>query len=385
MPKKNNQLVATAQPLLFSAISIATLLIDIISVAFKIYNFNLKYFSSTVLLCIIFALAGFFQLFELIFVATFLTVVYFNMIGGFASIYYALLILLVIWVMRSWILLAIIAFLLNTSIAARISSTPYFQIFSSIFTLILVLLIGLALRWHSVHRLRAEEEKEKALLITRQTRSELARQLHDTTSRDLAHIVVLTQDLAMRHPDLDEELGVLLKTANNASQRIRPMILSIDTLTKETPLSQVIDQVQQMLTTRNIALETTVSNNLDSIISHQQRLTASLAIRECTSNILKYAPADSEAFLEVDAESTHNFLSISLTNKIASQSTSSAISSGYGLSNLYDKITTEGGTMEAEKIGDRWVTFITIPFSESPSDRTIETHDHLINLGANSE
>ena len=117
------------------------------------------------------------------------------------------------------------------------SITPSLEAFSSVLTAVLVLVIGLALRWQNGRRVLAEQEKETIRRAATENRRELARQLHDTTAKDLAHVAVLAQDVTTRHPELSSELLPLVVAATDASRRIRPMILSIDTAATEMPLS----------------------------------------------------------------------------------------------------------------------------------------------------
>ncbi|WP_353067157.1 hypothetical protein [Arcanobacterium hippocoleae] len=141
--------------------------------------------------------------------------------------------------------------------------------------------------------------------------------MHDTTAKDLAHVAILAQDVATRHPELSGELSPLVAAATEASRRIRPMILSIDTAASKAPLSQVVWQAAQMLKTSRITLDTVIPDDLDNAVTRQQHLTGALAVRECAANILKYAPADSVANLVIDTDAEPGVLAISLSNKIA--------------------------------------------------------------------
>ncbi|MDR6938546.1 hypothetical protein [Arcanobacterium hippocoleae] len=162
--------------------------------------------------------------------------------------------------------------------------------------------------------------------------------MHDTTAKDLAHVAILAQDVATRHPELSGELSPLVAAATEASRRIRPMILSIDTAASKAPLSQVVWQAAQMLKTSRITLDTVIPDDLDNAVTRQQHLTGALAVRGCAANILKYAPADSVANLVIDTDAEPGVLAISLSNKIADTPVTSGMSSGYGLANLGSRI-----------------------------------------------
>lgn len=312
-------------------------------------------------LCTLFALAGFFRVCEFLFIASYIAVNACDLVTGLVVLCFGVPIILVLWLQRSWIIPAIAAMTIEAAVAITISPTPQLQFFSSLIIATLTLTAGLALRWQNNRRIFAEAKREEAFEAVRQTRQELARQLHDTTAKDLAHIAILAQDLAIRHPDLSEELGTLVEVATSASKRIRPIIISMDTTATETPLSTVVTQVSNMLSTRDITLEVNITGDIDTLTTRQQRRTAALAIRECASNILKYAPVGSEANLVIEATTEPDLLALSLSNLIDIRSFTSGMCSGYGLANLANRIRAEGGTMQSRAVDQQWVTYITLP------------------------
>lgn len=308
-----------------------------------------------------FVAAGWFQMCEYVFLICYFVFNLLNLMDGFEMVSFTLSILMVFWLIRSWIIPAVLVLVLDGAAGTAMSITPGLQAFSSLFTTVLVLTIGLTLRWQNGRRVLAEQEKEATQRASIDNRRELARQLHDTTAKDLAHVAVLAQDVATRHPELSSELSPLVAAATEASRRIRPMILSIGTAANETPLSKVVEQVTQMLKTRNITLDTVIPENLDDSVTRQQRLTGALAVRECGSNILKYAPAGSEANLVIESNTKPSVLTISLSNEIADTPAPPGMTSGYGLSNLAARIRGEGGSMEASNLGSQWLIYITLP------------------------
>lgn len=263
--------------------------------------------------------------------------------------------------MRSWIVPTILVMVGEGVAGTAVSITPTLQAFSSLLSAVLVLAIGLALRWKNGSRVLAIQEKEQTLRSAEENRRALARQLHDTIAKDLAHVAVLAQDVATRHPEISNELVPLVTAATEALRRIRPMILSIDTAAREMPLSKVAQQVVQMLNTRNITLDTDIAKGLDNMATRQQHLIGALAIRECGSNILKYAPECSEAHLVIDVDVQFGTLMISLSNEIADTPQVPGMSSGYGLVNLGEKVRSEGGTMEVSNLNHQWLIYLTIP------------------------
>ena len=349
------------QPLVFTLSAIFVLIFDLAELISGQQGASTENIIFSIVLISTFLAAGWFQSCEFVFIICYLSFNLLNLIDGFEMISFALSILIVFWLIRSWIIPSVLVLVFDGVTATAVSITPSLQVFSSVLTATLVLIIGLVLRWQNGHRVLAEQEKEQAQRLTDENRRELARQLHDTTAKDLAHVIVLAQDVALRHPELSSELIPLITAATDASRRIRPMILSINTLVSEVPLSQVVQQVTQMLETRHITLDAVTPDNLDNALTRQQQKTGALAIRECTSNILKYAPAGTVANLVIDTDAARKMLTISLSNEIASTPVVSGISSGYGLANLSSRIHSEGGTMDARKVGTMWLTYITIP------------------------
>lgn len=355
------------QPLVFGLSSVFLLILDTISVLMGQQSVSIKSICFTLILIAVFMAAGWFQPCEFIFIACYLLFNLLDLIDGYGMVVLDLDILLVFWLIRSWIIPAVLVLLLEGVISVAVSATPGLQAFSSALIAVIVLVIGLALRWQNARRILAEHDREQIRKSTVQTRKELARQLHDTTAKDLAHVTVLAQDIAVRHPELSSEMNPLVQAATKTSRRIRPMILSIDTAASKTPLSEVVQQVKRMLQTRRITLDTVLPENLDNALSRQQLLTGALAIRECSSNILKYAPADSEANLIIELQAEQKELTLSLSNEIADTPATTGISSGYGLANLDSKIREEGGTMEITNLGGQWLTYIVLPTQKHKS------------------
>lgn len=344
-PPPGHTVSTTERRLLFTICAVIIAGIDIFSAGLGLYAFDINSFLLYFGLCTLFALAGFFRVCEFLFIAGYVTANACDLVDTFAMLGFGVPVVLVMWILRSWIIPAIAAMIIEAAVAVTLGPTPRLQILSSIIITVLTLAVGLSLRWQNNRRIFAEAKREEAFEAVRQTRQELARQLHDTTAKDLAHVAILAQDLAIRHPDLSDELGTLVEIATSASRRIRPIIISMDTTATETPLSKVVTQVSNMLSTRDITLEVNTTGDIDTLTTRQQRRTAP------------------------------DLLALSLSNLIAAQPPISHMSSGYGLANLANRIRTEGGTMQSSAVDQQWITYITLPAhtsvtSESPSMKT---------------
>ncbi|MCI7551401.1 MAG: histidine kinase [Actinomycetaceae bacterium] len=315
----------------------------------------------TLLLFGLFVAAGAIHLLEYVFIAALELLNVLDLIHDYSSIYFALCILMTYWVMRSWIMPALAVILFNGLASATLSASPALHIFSSVLAAAIILGTGMALRWHNARRVTADEARKRSEEATARIREELARKLHDSTAKDLAHVFVLAQDISSRHPDLAEEMRPLFHAASQASNKIRTMIISSDAMTGPIALQEVIDDVKRMLMTRRITLDTVYPHKVDDTLNDDQRRIAALVLRECASNIFKYAPSESHADLVIDADTHTGLLTISLSNEVAARPDRSAISTGYGLTNLHNMIREVQGTIECVDLRQRWITYITIP------------------------
>lgn len=353
--------VTKSAAILLSGLSI--LLVNIFATDFYTFEYDLPFWCVSSSLTLVFIVAARYKIFEFIFIASYLLCNVLKLLDDFRAVSLCLSVLLVVWLVRSWIIPATTLLILDYVISVAVTDYPDQQIFASYVNTVLVLVLGFTLRrlYQNFQAKKLQAQKAAA-----QTRHELAQQLHDTIAKDLAHVAILAQDFSKTHPELATEILPLVDAATSAAQRLRPLILSIDTDTTDTKISEVIQQVTAMLKTRNITLDATVSPNVDSTLTRQQSQTGALALRECGANILKYAPPETHADLVVDTTAQPGILTMSISNEIAPTPQSPAISSGFGLNNLSRRISDEGGTMEITHLGQRWVVYITLPANSKP-------------------
>lgn len=363
------------QRILYGSAAVVFLVIEGIFVGTGTTEFSVRNVLPTAVLSTLLVAAGWSEKYEGICIGGFIICAVCHLLGGLGMINFGVYLIVIFWFMREWIIPAVGVLLVTEAVLIAVSSQRRAQILSSVLIVLIVIGIGSALRWQYSRRLLAEREREQARNASVTTRQELARQLHDTVSRDLAHVVILTHDLARRHPDLGDELEPLTGAAASASRHLRPMIYSIDGTTSEHPLSEVIHQVAAMLTTRSIRLNVTVPDGLDHGVMPQQVKTGSLAIRECGANVLKYAPEESAADLVIDIAEDTGVFSFSMSNTVASVLHTAAMSGGYGLRNLKERIEIEGGTVDAACFDEQWITYITIPASTASREGST---DHRI-------
>ncbi len=332
-----------------------------------------RQFAPTLFLLAVFLLAIRWTAFEFVFVVGFLLFVSLDLLTGQGMIGFGLYLILILWFVRSWIIPAGLVLILSETLLIVMSDVPELQIVSSLLVGGTVLAVGLALRYYSERKISAEKETEEAILARDQVRQELASQLHDTIAKDTAHVLLLAQDFAGRHPELSNEITPIVTAASSASRTIRPMIMSLGGDKDPVALQDVIDQVTAMLKTRHIALAVTQDEEITKALPQPQESTAALAIRECGTNILKYAPANSDADLTVDIDDGTGTLSLSMTNVVSEETPVEGVTGGYGLKNLQTRLRYEGGDMELARLVNRWLVYITIPAArkENPVGSTV--------------
>lgn len=205
------------------------------------------------------------------------------------------------WINRRWFIPSVVALLgtelLQYPIMVRESgwTRSYFAV-SSVLGLLIVLGLGFMLLHFNSQarglRERVDEYREAAEAAGEKIRHEIASELHDSTARDLARLALTAQELSDRGGARAGELAQLAQLASDASRRIRPLILGIDSGRSSATVRSAIQQVISMLHGRDIELHVEVPNDIDNRVTRGQRLAGALVVREGATNILKYAPEE---------------------------------------------------------------------------------------------
>ena len=242
-----------------------------------------------------------------------------------------------IWIVEFDIISGVIVLVAVEGMLIFLSDVPVSQLSGAAVSSGLVLGVSFILRaW----RLKNKQALESAQVAKAQAeeagervRSELASQLHDTTAKDLAQIAMVAQQLSRQEHVTPDELSSLARLASSAAKRIRPTILNLDSMQSRTNIAETVSLVAKMLFTRGILLERDIDEGVDSCITRQQSLLASLVIREACTNILKYAKAGSNASLVVSLLDDES-VSISVSNEVADDGEIAGVTGGFGLANL---------------------------------------------------
>ena len=317
-------------------------------------------------------------LFELLYITIFLTSAYIGLQQSLTSPVVGAYVLVGVWLVRSWIVPGLLLLVLTEASLVVVSPYPGLQAVGALFGSGITIALSLAIRYFRLKtakanaraefsrqqaeqaRREAEQAKREARQASRLIRKQLAAQLHDTIAKDLAHLAIDAQQLSLQGTASATELTALAEQAIAASKRIKPTIMQLDTESGRANITETISLVTKMLSTRNIALETEISENLDPQVTRQQALLACLVIREAATNILKYAPTGTTASLEVTRE-PDGAITITTSNTIGDSPANIGTTGGFGLANLERQITTNGGELEYSHTPARWILWATIP------------------------
>lgn len=323
------------------------------------------------------ALCGIFPpYFESLFIL--LSCIYFGLFGSLTTPTLGIYVLVGVWLVRSWIIPGLLLLLATEVSLIAVSPYPSLQVIGAIFGSGVTIALGLAIRYLRLKtakantlaehnrkqaeqaRLEAEQARREARQASSLIRKQLAVQLHDTIAKDLAHIAIKAQELSQQAAPTPDELTALANQAIATSKRIKPTILQLDTESGRTNITETVSLVTKMLSTRNITLQNDVSENLDEQTTRQQALLTCLVIREAATNILKYAPTDTTASLEV-AREPDGAITITTSNPISDTPANTGITGGFGLANLEHQITLHGGELEYSRNATRWILWALIP------------------------
>ncbi|WP_249289348.1 sensor histidine kinase [Mobiluncus mulieris] len=317
-------------------------------------------------------------LFELLYITIFLTSAYIGLQQSLTSPVVGAYVLVGVWLVRSWIVPGLLLLVLTEASLVVVSPYPGLQAVGALFGSGITIALSLAIRYFRLKtakanaraefsrqqaeqaRLEAEQARREARHASSLVRKQLAAQLHDTIAKDLAHLAIDAQQLSLQGTASATELTALAERAIATSKRIKPTILQLDTESGRANITETVSLVTKMLSTRNITLQNDVSENLDPQVTRQQALLACLVIREAATNILKYAPTDTTASLEVTRE-PDGTITITTSNTIGDSPANIGTTGGFGLANLERQITTNGGELEYSHTPARWILWATIP------------------------
>lgn len=268
-----------------------------------------------------------------------------------------------IWIISHHSFAAVSMFISISLLGILYSPDPLKQVLHEIVLAVFTLGISFILRafkdkeTNSQRSLNAAQQESRIALES--VRRELAARLHDTIAKDLARVAITAQKLAASHPELAHEIKPLTKITQDASARLRPMIMDLNYSVAAPSLCAAVKESASMLRSREMILNVNMDADIDSLLSRQILLTASLFVREAATNALKYGKETTQVDLYVDIH--NNEVALMMSNQISENTINHAFTGGFGLANLQSRIESEGGRMSFASTGTQWIINAAIP------------------------
>ncbi|MFT0762145.1 histidine kinase [Actinomyces sp. F1_1611] len=274
------------------------------------------------------------------------------------------------WISRRWYWQAAVAFLAVDGAVLLRSSTISADLVGIAIGLAGAVGLGFGIqvldrRMRAMHS-RIEVARQEVIDAERSVRQDIAASLHDTVARDLSGIIV-TSDVALARCT-DHALGDQLQTINSSARaslrRVRALIGGLRSSDPNVSLAEVIHTCRVMLQVCEVSLNSELPAELDQQLTQRQRSLLALAIREGTSNILKYAQPGSSANLLLEGLPDRAVALTIVSDVPAAQRLDprpAELSGGFGLANLASRVSDVAGSIDFGRSGGRWVLSVTVP------------------------
>ncbi|MEF3322854.1 histidine kinase [Gulosibacter sp. GYB002] len=248
---------------------------------------------------------------------------------------------------------------------------------------ILLLAVGVTLWWGITVRApmtRAEEERERAALIAEAAaakqremlaaeRLQLSRELHDTISGHLSAITIqaagaLAATAPLTAEELTERLGRIRVLSLDAMGDMRTLIDVLRTDTSSpVALPQNWSSVDSLIAgARASRASVTLTGDDPTTITLVPlvSVTAYNALREALVNAEKHAPGRD---VTIDIRREGEALAMTITNGQQPPAHDGAVSSGYGLIGLAERVRLCGGDLDIDRSDDTWTLRVRLPLT----------------------
>lgn len=237
----------------------------------------------------------------------------------------------------------------------------------------LFLAIGLAYGYFLEHRERLvielDRQRQDILDARAHERRLLAGELHDVVAHQLSLITMQAGALADTYdvPTLQRGLRRLAELNRSAESDLNVLksVMRDEQASGTTPdlhrqtVTGTADAVRTVLRTAGFCTQVRVADEADALepsILH----TVVRLLRECSTNMLRYAPSGRDCELEVAVDGDR--LLFRATNPLAEgQRADSPLSSGLGLRGLAERISLQEGTFSAGQSDGQWVVKADLP------------------------
>lgn len=223
--------------------------------------------------------------------------------------------------------------------------------------------IGILVSSRKVARLESEAamSREDARRTREVLRRDMAASLHDTVARDLAGIIITAEGLLSLEldPRSREKLTRIDSSARESLGAVRHLINEFSSSSQQT-ISSVVHVCSALLRDNGLQFHAEVPAAIDDEITSRQRVLLALAIREGTTNALKYAATSTavQLIVEVLARGT---VTLTIANRVSIDANGAALSGGFGLGHLRSRIEENSGLLHVGPIDDRWLLVASIP------------------------
>ncbi|MST50118.1 sensor histidine kinase [Mobiluncus porci] len=211
-------------------------------------------------------------------------------------------------------------------------------------------------------------EREQSAEQSLKLRQNLSAQLHDTTAASLSRIISIAQvvedgldetrqarEIHSLKTIIDESrfaLGELRDTMQILEGRHAKKRIKVD-------LPGTLQACEDIARGSGITLRTSISDDISAEISQTIARVIEYCAREAVTNLVKYAPANSAAFMDLSLDD--GTVSFETANLIAEGAGDPINSGGMGLAIIDRRVLAHGGKLQAESQGDMWFLRIELP------------------------
>lgn len=195
----------------------------------------------------------------------------------------------------------------------------------------------------------------------REQRFEVARDLHDTVSRDLSRASLQAQVALAAHPS--PELTSVVESIHQASAQLRWMLALLrepsrgPTSAVSGTASNTLEEATRLLRARGFVVTSSVDGNLDAIPAALVP-TLRATIGEACANMERHADPAQPCAIVVSVG--HDAVDAVFLNT-AGGGVPGHLPSGVGLVGLRERLAFVGGALVTEQKGTQWITRINIP------------------------
>ncbi len=236
-------------------------------------------------------------------------------------------------------------------------------------------------RRHGVQRIQQLEEQNAR--IRSDERGALARELHDVVAHQLS--IISLQTMGHREATDSEELrGALDRVAEASGSALSELQLLLEVLRDDDPRDASAERLAEVLPPTRVAhdvastlrdhghhVDVRVSDDADRLEASQQ-VTISRVLQEAATNILRHAPSGAACQIAVDVFPRRIVVDVRSPVRDPGASTPlEALSLGYGLRGIRERVDLVGGSLKVGPHGDQWVLHMTLPHPAFPDREAI--------------